>query len=248
MTIARASLPGCGERLGRRLGGVGQHDQRGAELDHAQLGVGAVADDDDVAVRDAAVGGRVHGVDPDASGEPALVSAHELALEHRHHRAEERGGLLERGGPQRVADVAAGQRALGEHAGERAGLVHDRHQLQIGLRHRPPRLAHRLVLAADRKALLHHVGGAEHQMGQIARLGRPAAVQQPPRLGVEVPEAHRHVLVVGVQPALELGVADRRRDRIRVGVAMTRDVDGAHTPIIAGAIASRRTARGAAGA
>jgi hypothetical protein len=118
-------------------------------------------------------------------------------------------------------------------------LVDDRHQLQVGLGHRPAGLANGRVLAADGELLLHHVGGAQHHVGQVARLGGTAALQQPARLGVEVAQPHGNVLVVRIEAALELRVADRRRDGIGVGTAVSGDVDGAHTAIIAGAIPSR---------
>src|SRR5205085_8994178 len=52
-------------------------------------------------------------------------------------------------------------------------------------------------------------------------------------------EADRLVVLVGIDPGLEFGVADRRRDRVGVGVAMTGDVDRAHAGTI---IACRREA------
>ncbi len=54
-----------------------------------------------------------------------------------------------------------------------------------------------------------------------------AALQRPGGLGVDLAEADGHVLVLVVEPALELGVADRRGDRVHVRVLVPGDVDAA---------------------
>ena len=71
-------------------------------------------------------------------------------------------------------------------------------------------------------------------MGQEDRLRGAAALQQPAGLRVAVPETHGDVLGAGIQPPLELGVADRGGDRVRVGVAMPGDVDRWHAAIMRG--------------
>ena len=68
--------------------------------------------------------------------------------------------------------------------------------------------------------------------GEEPRLGGAASLQQPAGLRVEVAQPDRHVLVVGVQPPAQLGIADRRCDRVGVGVAMAGYVDRCHAAII----------------
>ena len=61
--------------------------------------------------------------------------------------------------------------------------------------------------------------------GRSRAARRAAAVEHPAGLRVEVAEAHGDVVVARVQAALQLGVADRRRDRVGVGIAVAGDVD-----------------------
>src|SRR5207248_9639296 len=56
--------------------------------------------------------------------------------------------------------------------------------------------------------------------------------EQPRRLRVARPQAYRHVIVVRIKPAFELGVPDRGGDRVRVGIAMTRHIYRRHCTVI----------------
>ena len=131
---------------GRRA--VAGDQQRDAELDRAALGVGPVADDDDVARRDLA-GQRLdgHGQHPHAPGDLALLAGHQLALGDLDDRRHGGGGVGEARRLARLADVAPGQRALGHHADQGAVVVDDRHQLEVLARHRLPDAADRLAVA-----------------------------------------------------------------------------------------------------
>ena len=224
----RAAPFGLRDRAIGHLGVVGEHDQRGAELDHALHRVGTVAADDDVAPGDPAVGSRIHGIDPHSARERGVLAGDERALEHGDDRAHPGRAVGERRRASRVADVTAGERPLGEHPGERPLLVDHGHELEVGLGHRPAGLAHGIVDARDGERLLHHIPRAQHHVGEPTRLAGPRSLEQPPRLGVELPEANRLIVVAGVHPVLDLGEADRGSDRIGVRVAVTGDVDRAH--------------------
>ncbi len=165
---------------------------------------------------------------PDPAGQLLVVAEHELALEHIDDRVHEGRRVLERRSLARLADEAARERALGHDAGQGAVPVDDRNDLEVSASHRPPCLADRFVLADDREARLHHIAGSEHHMRDELRLACAAALEHPARLRVALSEPDRDVVVVGVQPALELGVADRRGDRVGVRVAMAGDVDQRH--------------------
>ena len=81
----------------------------------------------------------------------------------------------------RLADVAAGQRALGHHAGQGAVVVDDRHELEVLARHRQPDAADGLAVAGRREALAHHVAHAQHDVGQELGLLGAGALQHPAR-------------------------------------------------------------------
>jgi hypothetical protein len=93
------------------------------------------------------------------------------------------------------------------------------------VRHHHADLAHRLVAAGLREALAHDVADAQHHVPKEFRLAHARALEHPARLGVDLAQPDGDVLVAGIEPAVELGVADGRRDRVGVGVAMARDVD-----------------------
>ena len=238
-----AVLAGEREHL---LGGhraVARDQQRDAELDRAALGVGPVADHDDVALADVArqrLDG--HGQHPHAPGDLALLAGHQPALGDLDDRLHRGGGVGQARRLARLADVAAGQRALGHHAGQGAVVVDDRHELEVLARHRLPDAADGLAVAGRREALAHDVAHAQHDVGQELGLLGAGALQHPRGLRVDVAEAHGDVVVARVQPALELGVADRRRDRVGVGVAVARHVDGRHAAIVQRSTDRRRMA------
>ena len=72
----------------------------------------------------------------------------------------------------------------------------------------------------------------QQHVRQELGLRRAAALEHPARLGVQLAEPDRHVLVARIDPPLELGVADRGRDRVRVRVAVPGDVDARHARIM----------------
>ena len=111
----------------------------------------------------------------------------------------------------RLADVAAGERALGHHAGQRAVLVDDRHEVEVLARHhagrpRAParRRRQRELARASRRAR------AASRAARNSGSRRAGALEHPARLRVEVAEAHRHVLVVA-----DRGGPSARRSRRR---------------------------------
>ena len=61
--------------------------------------------------------------------------------------------------------------------------------------------------------------------GEELGLAGARALEHPARLGVDVAEAHGDVAVARIEAPHQLGVADGGGDRVRVRVAMTRDVD-----------------------
>jgi hypothetical protein len=215
------------EDLVGRLGVVGQDEQLGAPVDREALGVRAVAHHDRVALGGAAARG-VHRVHPDATGERLVLAGEEPAAEDLDDRGKLGGSVLEGRRLARLANEAAGQGPLREHADERAVVVDHGDELESGPGHLDTGLADRRLYLSDREARLHHVACADHHVGKELGLGRIAAPQQPARLGVASAQADGDVAVAGVHATLELGVADGRRDRIGVGVAVPGDVDGRH--------------------
>ena len=79
----------------------------------------------------------------------------------------------------------------------------------------------------DREALAHHVAHAKEYVLHQFRLFGVSPLERPRGLGVDLAQPDGYVLVVGVDPGLQLGVADRRGNRVEVRVAVTRDVDPA---------------------
>ena len=213
------------EHLVGRHGLVAGHHQRDADLDRPALRVLAVADDHYVALVDVGQRFRVHRQHPHTAADLTRgVAGYQLAREHLDDRAD-RGRGVELRRAARLADVAAREHALGHHARERAVGVDERDQVALVARHPQAHRAHRVVLAGQRHLLIHHVAHAQQHVGEELRRRRLAAVEHPARLRVEVAEAHRHVVVVRVQAPEQLRVADRRGDRIGVGVAVAGDVD-----------------------
>jgi len=78
----------------------------------------------------------------------------------------------------------------------------------------------------------HHVADPQQHVRQQRRLRRARLLEHPPRLRVDVAEAHGDVLVARVEPPAQLGIADRGGDRVRVRVAVAGDVDAGHAHII----------------
>ncbi len=210
-------------------GGVRRDEEADADLERDPLCVGPVADDDHVAGLEAhrqrARGHREH---PDAAADERLRVADELvALEHAGDRADG-GRRVEPRRLARLAHVAPGERALGDRTGEPAVAVDHRDQVDVVARHDQADLAHRVVVGGAREALAHHVARPQQDVGEQLRLARAAAVEHPARLRVELAEPDRDVFVARIEPAPELRVADRRRDRVGVGVAVAGDVDARH--------------------
>ena len=214
-------------RLGR--GAVAEHEQRDADVDRDPLRVGPVADHDHVARLEPERQRRgSHREHPHAAAHLVVGRALEhLALEHLGDHADRRRRVQARR-LARLAHVPARQDPLGHHAREPFLVVDHRHEVEVPARHDQADLADRLVVPGEREALAHDVQHAQHHVRQQLRLGGAAALEHPARLRVELAEPHRHVVVARVEPALQLGIADRRRDRIRVGIAMPGDVDGGH--------------------
>ena len=107
------------------------------------------------------------------------------------------------------------------------------HQVDVAAGDDQTDLAHGLAVARERELLAHHVLDAQQHMLEQRRLRDVGLLEHPARLGVEIAEPHGHVLVVRVEPALELRVPDRGRDRVRVRAAVAGDVDARHAHIIA---------------
>ena len=206
---------------------VGEHEQAGAALDGQPLCVGAIADHDHVA-RGGAAAGRVHRVHPHAARQRLVLAGQEPPAQDLDDRRDAGRGVLQGRGLAGLPDVAAGECPLGEDADQSAVLVDHRDDLEPDARHLEPGLADRRLQARDREARLHHVAGANHHVGQEPRLRGAAALEQPLRLGVALPEAHRDVRVARVQAVLQLRVPDRRGDRVGVRIAVAGDVDGRH--------------------
>ena len=77
-------------------GAVGDDQQRDAALDHHALGLGTVAHHHHVTGLDARRAVEFHRLDPDATGEPAVLTDEQLALEHCGDRVHV-GGLAQLG-------------------------------------------------------------------------------------------------------------------------------------------------------
>ena len=73
--------------------------------------------------------------------------------------------------------------------------------------------------------LAHHIADAQEHMTEQLRDRRATALEGPLRLRVDLAEADRDVFVVCVELVLQLGIADRGRDRIQVWVAVPGDID-----------------------
>jgi hypothetical protein len=221
----RPPLPREGEDVAVGDGPVARDEERDADLDRPPLGVRAIADHHDVALGDLlGQRGDVHGQDPDPPRDLGVQAGDDLALQDVDDRVHRSGGVQ----PRRLAglaDVPARERALRHDAGQRAVVVDDRHQVAILARHLEADLAHGVGVARGGKPRLHHVPDAQHDVRQEVGLVRPAALQHPPGLGVQLAQPDRDVVVAGIEVALQLGVADRRRDRVGVRIAVPRDVD-----------------------
>ena len=143
----------------------------------------------------------------------------------------------------RLADVAAGELALGHHAGELALVVDDGTRSSVLAGHDQADLADRLAVVGDGKRSRITSRTRSMMCGQeLAARCAPLRSSTQRVCALSVAEPHGHVLVARVQPALELGVADRRRDRVGVGVAVPGDVDARHVRPAAGSTPGRRTA------
>ena len=166
-----------------------------------------------------------HGAHPDPAVKLLVLAGHHLSFEHADHGLDRRGGVAEARGLAGLADVPAGERADGHDSRENTVVVHDRHQIEVVVRHRQAHVPDRLAAVGDRKGLAHDVARPQHHVGQ--QLGRRsvAALEHPARLSIQIAQTHRHVLVGRVQPPLQLRVPDRRGDRVRVRIAVAGDVD-----------------------
>jgi hypothetical protein len=213
---------GVGELHDLRGGaGVVGEDQHGeVELEHPALHVRAVADHRDVArlEGEAIESVELHRQDPQPPRHLAVLPRQQLTAQDVGDRLGVHGTIGERRGPARVPDVLASQLPLGQHPGQGALVVDDGNEVDLLLGHAQPDGPHRLVAARGRRERPHDVAHAQVDVRQQLGLGCPAALERPRRLGVEVAQAHRDVLRALVEPALELGVADRRPDRVEVGL------------------------------
>ncbi len=205
---------------------VARDQHRGAELDRLSLSIDPVADDDDIAGGDPAVASRrIDRVHPDAAADRAVLTLDQLAVEDLADRRDGGRCIGEAVGPAGIADVTMGQGALGHHPDQLTAVADDRDDVEVAGGHRLPDRANRLLVAGDRELLPHHVADPEEDVHHAVRRAGPAALEHPGRLSVDLSEPDRHVLALGVELLLQLGVGDRRRDRVGVGVAVAGDVD-----------------------
>ena len=111
-------------------------------------------------------------------------AALERPLEHGDDRCDRRRRVQPRR-LARLADVAPRQCPLGEHAGQHAVVVDDRHD--VLRRHEQADRPHRVAPVGDREALAHDVADAQLRVRQEDRQRRAGALEQPRRLGVAAP-------------------------------------------------------------
>ena len=183
-------------------GVVGEDQQRGAELDGEPLRVVAVADDDDVAVGDAAGRGDVHRVHPHPSGQqhrPRRSAARRRAPRRSRGRTSARPGGSRSGATR---GCSGGRARARSRRRQRAVVVDDRDELELGSRHRDSGLADRLVLSDHREARR-----ASRRTARTITCGRNRGSGAPLRsssqrvCGLHVAEPDRDVVVVRVEAA-----------------------------------------------
>ena len=217
---------------GRRA--VAGDEQRDAGLDRDPLGVGAVADHDDVAGLEAERErlGR-HREHPHAAADLVVALAHELlALEHGGDRADRRR-RVELATP-RATRGRSGGRARARSSRRRARLPSS----TIGTRSTSSRAMIRptsrtgspcsasgnrsRITSRTRSITCGSSGGSSAPLRSSTQ--RVCAFSSPSRTGT--------YSLRGSSRPLELGVADRRRDRVGVGIAVAGDVDARHARMI----------------
>jgi hypothetical protein len=170
----------------------------------------------------------LHRQHPQPAGHVAVAGHQDLAVEHVADRLEPHRPPREVRRVLRLADVAAGERAVGQEPGEPAcGVEHGDHVDAVA-GHRQPDPAHRVLLGRAHRTRPHDVADPQLHVRQELRRLRAGALERPRRLRVHLPEPGRHVLVVAVEAAAQLGVADRRPDRVEVGIAVPRHEDRGH--------------------
>ena len=215
--MAACALAGEGQDLIARLHRVGQDHERRPALDCQQLRVRTITDHDHVSVGDPAGVWRPS-TEPSTGPTAAVLAGQQVTFEHGYHRAHVGGRVLEGGGPARLADVPPGERALGQHAAQRAVIVDQRHELEVRLGHREPGLADRGVLdwRSESRSASRRGRGASRAAGTSAPARRCArAASASARC---TPRAVTGRSRCPGRAAFQLGVADRRSDRVRVGL------------------------------
>ncbi len=226
---AGAAAAGELDHLGVGARAVRRHQEGHPDLDGPPLRVGAVADHDDVVgPHRPAHGRRVHGHGPQPPVQAPRRAQEHLALEDVDDEVGRDRAVGEAGGLARLLDVAAGEVARGDHADDRAAVVGDGDEVGVAARHHEAHVAQRGPLVRARAPRPHDVARAEADVREQLGLRRAAALERPARLRVDLAQADGDVAPGGVEAPLQLGVADRRGDRVEVGVAVPGDVDGAH--------------------
>ena len=209
---------------GRRA--VARHEQADAELDRRPLRVVAVADDHDVArPRSRSAASR--------RPSPGTRSARRSRRRRRTRaRPAARARSRSRGSARRARTARATRGCSAAPASARSSRPASAPSPSTtGTRSRSSRAISRPTSrtgspspACGNSRRMTSLDPQHHVLQEVG-LARAGALEHPARLLVDLPEPHRHVGVARVDAAHQLGVADGRRDRVRVRVAVARDVD-----------------------